>query len=251
MSATSSYNPYFQFIEKFLPGGFRDISNSDPLIQNIEKLTETNNQFFYIGDLIKVKILYSSSRSRQLMGVAPEDMDPSVFFTCTHPDDLRRLSVARIKLFNLGHDLFIEKRGYRLISSNFRLKHTSGDYINTLVQCYLFFSEIPYRTVFILQVSTDISWFKKNKQSYHLHVGDDLSFFSYPDQELLLKGNIFSAKEFEIIKLISTGMTSKQIAERTYRSVHTIDTHRRNILKKSGKLSTTELIYDLKERGMI
>lgn len=251
MSAKSSYNPYFQFIEKFLPGGVRDISNSDPLIQDIEKLTETNNQFFYIGDLIKLKILYSSSRSRQLLGVAPEDMDPSVFFTCTHPDDLRRHSVARTKLFNLGQELFIEKRGYRLISTNFRFKHTSGDYINTLVQCYLFFSEIPYRTVFILQVSTDISWFKKNKQSYHLHVGDDLSFFRYPDKELLLKGNIFSAKEFEIIKLISTGMTSEQIAKRTYRSVHTIDTHRRNILKKSGKLSTTELIHDLKERGMI
>ena len=76
------------------------------------------------------------------------------------------------------------------------------------------------------------------------------SYFKYPDEELLKKGNIFSTREFEIIVLIRSGLSSEEIAEKLFLSVHTVNTHRRNILEKSGKESISELIYDLTERGM-
>jgi DNA-binding NarL/FixJ family response regulator len=43
-----------------------------------------------------------------------------------------------------------------------------------------------------------------------------------------------SSRETEIIQLISAGMTNKEIAEKLFLSVHTVKTHRKNIIKKLG-----------------
>ncbi len=53
---------------------------------------------------------------------------------------------------------------------------------------------------------------------------------------------ILSQREIEIIRLIANGYTTMQIAETLYRSFHTIATHRKNIMKKLGINSTSELL---------
>jgi DNA-binding CsgD family transcriptional regulator len=82
-------------------------------------------------------------------------------------------------------------------------------------------------------------------------LGTNLSWFRYPDDEMLMKGNIFSSREFEIIRLIESGLSTDEIGNKLFLSPHTINTHRRNILGKSGKQTIADLIYDLKERGFL
>ena len=53
----------------------------------------------------------------------------------------------------------------------------------------------------------------------------------------------------EIIKLIAAGMSSEQIAKKLFVSAHTVNTHRSNILEKSGKGHISELIYEMQNRG--
>jgi len=103
----------------------------------------------------------------------------------------------------------------------------------------------------MININTDIDWFKKIKHGYHYYLGKDLSFFRYPDEEMLMKGNIFTDREFEIIKLIESGLNSEQIGEKLFLSKYTIDTHRRNILGKSGNAHISDLIYDLHEQGLL
>jgi DNA-binding NarL/FixJ family response regulator len=82
-------------------------------------------------------------------------------------------------------------------------------------------------------------------------LGTDLSNFRYPDEELLKINIPFSDREFEIIRLIESGLSSEQIAEKIFLSVHTVNTHRRNILNKTGKATMSEVIYDLMNQGVI
>jgi len=51
-----------------------------------------------------------------------------------------------------------------------------------------------------------------------------------------------SEREIEVIKLLADGLTSQQIAEKLFVSDHTIRTHRKNILKKTNLLNTSQLI---------
>jgi DNA-binding NarL/FixJ family response regulator len=46
--------------------------------------------------------------------------------------------------------------------------------------------------------------------------------------------NQLSSRELEIIHLIAEGMTNPEIAEKLFLSIHTIKTHRKNMIKKLG-----------------
>ena len=187
----------------------------------------------------------------KFLGIKPEDLTSYHFKEATHPDDLKRQELGLVKLFKIAHELFVAKKGEMLISSNFRMRMPDGNYTNQLVQCYFFYSRIPNETVYMININTDISWYKKIKHGFHYYMGNDLSYFRYPDEELLMTGNIFSDREFEIIKLVQQGFDSEQIADKLFLSKHTVHTHRKNILDKSGKAHISELIYDLHERGLL
>jgi DNA-binding NarL/FixJ family response regulator len=51
-----------------------------------------------------------------------------------------------------------------------------------------------------------------------------------------------SAREQEVVELILAGKTSKEIASSLFVSKSTIDTHRKNILKKTGARSVVDLM---------
>lgn len=51
-----------------------------------------------------------------------------------------------------------------------------------------------------------------------------------------------SRREIEIIKLLAEGFTSVQIGEKLFISDHTVRTHRKNILRKTGAVNTTQLV---------
>ena len=89
------------------------------------------------------------------------------------------------------------------------------------------------------------------KQGCHYYVGTDFSNFRYPDHELLELGHIYSEREFEILSQVEKGLCTEEIAERLFISPYTVNTHRGNIIMKSGKSSIAELIYDLKNQGLL
>jgi len=252
VSDYQEYRLLFKFIETYSPLGFKEINPDDKLMLNIEKMTEENDQFIYVADTINMKILYTSKRSTEMMGVKPEDLSFYHFMEATHPDDLQRLNIGRAILIKKAQDIFIEGQGSSLLSTNFRVRNAGGGgYSNLLMQNYLFYHDSPYKTVFFLKVHTNIDWCTKLKHGYHYYNGEDMSYFRYPDQEMLQMGNVFTKREFEIITLIETGLSTKQISEKLFLSTYTVNTHRGNILKKTKKVQISDLIYDLKERGLL
>ena len=245
------YDLFYEFKKVYESVGFRDIDRHDHLIMTLEEIMDENNQYLSVFDMLRMKTLFVSQGSIKLLGVKPEDLTSYHFKEATHPDDLKRSELGLVKLFKMSHELFVAKKGEMLISSNLRMRSPGGNYINQLVQGYLFFSLLPIETVYMIHINTDISWFKKMKHGNHYYVGDDLSYFRYPDDDLLMTGNIFSDREFEIIMLVHQGFESKQIAEKLFLSKHTINTHRKNILNKAGKTNIADLIYYLEELGLL
>ncbi len=245
------YGLFFKFIETFSKVGFKDIDRDHPLILDLEEKMKANNQFFYIADIIQLKLLFSSKRSTQMIGIAPEELNFYQFMEITHPDDIQRLNLGRPKLIKLAQDLFIAKQGEWLLSTNFRMRNPSGEYSNILVQCYLVYTTIPYKTVFFLKVHTNIDWYQKRRKCFHYYSGTDISNFKYPDEELLKMGITLSNREFEIVRLVSKGLSSEQIAEQLFLSINTVNTHRTNILEKTKKDQVSDLIYELTERGIM
>jgi len=250
-SLISDYNLFIRFIETYTPKGFDDIDPNDPLVEELERMMQQNNQFIYLADAIHMKIHFTSKGSKALLGIPPDELSFYHFMEAIHPSDMQRLNLGRSKIVRIAQDLFIAEKGYTIVSTNHKYRIPSREYSDFLVQCYLFYTTIPYKTVFFLKIHTNIDWHKKIKHGYHYYIGTDLSYFKYPDDDMLSKGNIFSGREFEIIKLIESGLGSEEIADKLFLSVHTVTTHRRNILVKAGKTHISDLIYELKERGLL
>ena len=114
-----------------------------------------------------------------------------------------------------------------------------------------FYSPGPFKGVYLLQVVSKVDWFKMKKKKFHHYKGKDMSLFRYPDESLLQIGPPYSAREIEIIKLVESGLSSQEIANQLFLSLHTVNTHRSNILEKSGKPHISDLIYELKTQGVL
>jgi hypothetical protein len=245
------YSQFHQFIKTYEPKGFYEIETDSSLMTELEHMMEQNDQYIVVGDILQMKILYASKRSKEIIGVAPNDITPNVFFPIMHPDDFERFSLGRIKLFKLAQNLYHLKEGNALTSTNLTLRNPNNKYNSILFQIYLFYSSAPIETVYCFNVYTNVDSHKKLRKHYHYYSGNDLSYFKYPDEELLSIGNVFTQREFEIIKLIELGLNSQQIAEKLFLSHFTVNAHRTNILKKTNKTAMSEVIHDLYEKGML
>lgn len=245
------YSLFFKFLRKFTPTGFKKIDSNSKKLLDLNHLMEQNNQFLYVADMIKRKVLYTSKQSVEMLGIKPENVTPYYFMDATHPDDIQRLSLGRTKLIKTAQDLFISGKGTALASTTFKIRNSTGDYSNYLIQGYLYYTTIPYKTVFLLKIHTNIDWFKNLKNGYHYYIGNDFSYFKFPDKALLRTGNVFSKRQFEIIKLIAAGNSTEQIAKILSISIYTVNTHRGKLLKKTKKENISALIYELMEKGLL
>ncbi len=60
---------------------------------------------------------------------------------------------------------------------------------------------------------------------------------------------LLSEREIEVVKLIASGLTNQEMAEQLYLSGHTVNTHRKNIMKKLEVRNTAGIImYAIKEK---
>jgi DNA-binding CsgD family transcriptional regulator len=247
----SDYSIFHRFIEKFQGQGFLNIDRNDQLILEMELMMEENRQFFYIANVLEMKVLFASETSYDMFGVKPEEINLATFFQRSHPKDQHRHNLARSKTLNAAQELFISKKGQIFQSSHFYQKNTKGGYSDYFYQVKLFYATVPYETVFVLLIITEAESLKISQKGFHYYIGDDESMFRFPDQEMLSIGRLLSSRELEILHLIAMGFDSGIIAEKLFLSVNTVNTHRRNILKKTGASSTLDLIIKMQEQGVI
>ena len=91
------------------------------------------------------------------------------------------------------------------------------------------------------------------------------SYFSSQVQQVIFKKyskNVASKKqkepdikltnrELEIVKLISEGLTSQEIANKLFISPRTVETHRANLMKKTGVKNSIELVKKVEKLGAV
>lgn len=84
-----------------------------------------------------------------------------------------------------------------------------------------------------------------NGQSYFDHLKE---FTDETEEVIQFK---LTPREIDIIKAIADGLNSEEIAEKLFISIHTVRTHRKNILSKFGLSNTNQLIKQATEQQII
>jgi DNA-binding CsgD family transcriptional regulator len=171
-----------------------------------------------------------------------------------HRDFMMNSLLPIVLKYFTEHATFATGTDYRY-SCCMQLKNVYGEYIWFLVDTVVIEADpkgFPIRT---LITSTNISQFKKDECVYY-NIAKKNSDGVY---EIVLEGTDdnrisdinLTRRELGIINLISQGLTNKEIAEKLFISLHTVQTHRKSIMKKTKCSGTAELTTFAFTRGLI
>lgn len=65
------------------------------------------------------------------------------------------------------------------------------------------------------------------------------------------KASVFSKRELQVLYYLSKGLSSKKIAEELNLSSHTVNNHRKNMLKKSQSKNSADLLHFAMKKGFV
>ncbi|MEP5254061.1 MAG: LuxR C-terminal-related transcriptional regulator [Winogradskyella arenosi] len=212
-----------------------------------------SSTFFCVTNTQSLTFEYVSKNYKSCLGLDPEELKQRgmrYFWSRIHPDDVEPWiqSLNGLMEFTL-EKIPVNKRGDTNYTWNFRLKNSEGNYVNVVQNTtpLIFGSEgkpiigLAHYTVLDAGLKMDISASAKILNANNEYETQYFNNFS----QKLLQGRI-SNRERDVIRLLVLNQSSKAISEKLNISSHTVDTHRRNILKKLNISSTGELVGLLK-----
>lgn len=222
-------------------------------IIELDKYLPYSSTFFCITNTQDLKFEYISKNFNSCLGLDSSTLKTGgmrYFWSRIHPDEvetwLRALNDLMEVTLNEIPDNKREKANY---TWNFRLKNADDKYVNIIQNTtpLVFDSEmkpiigLAHYTVLDSALKLPITATAKLLNSENEY---ETIYFKNFSQNLL--EDSISKRERDIVRLLVLDNTSKEISKKLNISSHTVDTHRRNILKKLKINSTGELIGMLK-----
>jgi DNA-binding CsgD family transcriptional regulator len=188
-----------------------------------------------------------------ILGYSDSTLTFSSLFKFIHPDDspfiykgIKKI-LKNIYSYNPEHKLNIS------FLTTFRVKSAKGDYIHLLCQSSAQEVIDGYITK-LSNVFVDISGLNlRPYSSVRLKLGNNQGF---SECNIMVDNdsryiNLFSKREMAVLRLIAEGKKSCELAVLLGISVKTVNTHRRNILRKSKTNNIIEVVAILKDLKII
>lgn len=215
----------------------------------------------YIMDYTRLKYHFLTPSIKSVIGYSLSYFEQggiSFTFDIYHPDDLVVYSKnIFVQNFNFLKTVSFSSHKNYIFTNSFRLKNKRGAYNSFLQQYSIIKSSSDGTPLLFLCHITDITHWKDNTDIIHRIERNNL-VNGNPVRELILENcyrdrlvtELWSGRETEIVKMICNGYSSSKIANQLHISVHTVNNHRKHILKKSSCLTVGELIRVALEDGL-
>jgi DNA-binding CsgD family transcriptional regulator len=233
----------------------QDFGQNTNKSQLAEQLNERLMSFFSVGDyyyyVLDLKTLtfdYMSNGIQKILGYAPEEVSVASMLPLIHPDDYPYFVRFEEKVMQFFSVLTPEEVFNYKVRYDYRLRAKSGKYIRILQQVVTAETDENGSIVKTIGLHTNINDLKivsepvlsfiglNGAPNYEsIRIDDDLHRPGSSESK-------FTNREQEILRKIIDGKTSNEIASDFFISKDTVDTHRRNMLKKCQAKNTPELI---------
>jgi DNA-binding CsgD family transcriptional regulator len=216
-------------------------------LTDISNFPIAKGQALYVLDYRKKAITFQSGIF-DLLGYTPEEFTVDFLANSYHPEDfdlIHRLLIATLT-YATENDVSFQL-GYFV---TYRLKHKNGDYVKVLRQSSVFDKDEKGQIISNTALLTDISFLdSSNKVQWRFDAPglDQQKFKEYVSQ---VYSGFFTERETEIISLLKKGSSSLEISESLNISKHTVDTHRRKILKRANCKNLIELLNFCTQNGI-
>jgi len=232
--------------------------SEDQIEQTLSSFTNAGPTYQYIYNNATDRFVFLSENVNNMLGVNPESFTPSAHSNLIHPDDLAHVKHCRdiANYFLVSHVDKPAIADYK-VSYQFRMKDKFGKYKVMLHQSIPLSLNDKGQPVNVLVNETDISHITttNNYKVSFLAISDKKSYLNIRNKEDLMNplpsAKIITERELDILRLLSEGFSSKEIAGNLHIAYDTVRTHRNNILKKTKLKTLAQVISHYIKEGLI
>ncbi len=235
-----------------------DLAYAINYLENARHFSAIGQSLYYIADLRQMKIVFANGNFKHFFGTDKDlftGRSFAVSLRVCYWRDFLTVAQASRQYYRYFYEQPIENRPFIRGSIFFRQSMPDGTMRTLMLQLAHIHIDSLGNAVLNMCVITDIShWSTKNggggtvfndadpENPIMLHLQGELALADAP---------IISPAEMRVLLLLSEGKSSKMVADELYLSEHTVNNHRKNMLRKSGAQNIAELITQCKERGLI
>jgi DNA-binding CsgD family transcriptional regulator len=231
-----------------------DYSMLKTRIPLLESLDVVDNGYISVFDMYQKKHVYYSPKFEKFFGWDLElaAADTSYTSGMIHPEDLPLLYKAGIIYLELGLTMPDKTRSkeYKAVFE-YRIKDRTGEYVRVIEQ------QVPMEfdnrgNVWLALSMVDLSPDKDLNAPFRGRLINikTRELYQFPPEEDKQVTVSLTNREKEILEMIAKGLISKEIADKLFISVNTVNTHRQRIIEKLNVSNTYEAIRYAQDRGI-
>lgn len=202
-----------------------------------EKIFSKINAIIFVFDLNELRMLWVNDGFKKILGYkkTTQKVPESLLFDIYHPNDRDMLTDMRA---------FFEQNKKGTFTAIFQFRDINGDYIWLCTAASIFRKNTSASVLEVVGVSINFS----NELVYDKNA-------KVITRKILHKKNnevisILTKRERELLKYFVSGLKTREIAEQLGISFHTVNNHRKNILKKLKMKNIASLVNFAAEHGL-
>ncbi|MBX2843604.1 MAG: LuxR C-terminal-related transcriptional regulator [Flammeovirgaceae bacterium] len=221
----------------------------------LDFITPLGKYFAFIMDYQLGGYAFMSPSVEDILGYKIQEFrnkGPALTQSIIHPDDVPHIGRVLGQIDKIISEIPVHNRMKVKINYNYRLKSKTGNYIHILQQNIPIQIDSKGNIVYSLGICNDITSFNKETT-----VLIDVEFPSKKNRLIPVifkeggKGERFTKREIQLFSYLIKGLSSKEIGDFLCISEHTVNKHRKNMMKKANVKNTLGLINFLKIRNMV
>lgn len=221
----------------------------------LNHLSKISRNCTFVVDVYKCNYAYASPNFVDILGydknkIETVEKQGDYLESRIHPDDYTKLIALQIKLSQFIYSLPFEQRNDFANIYSFRILNARQQYVRVISKHQVLEQDRNGKAWLIIG-NMDISPDQKESDIV------DCTVFNLKNGEMfspalsLDSPAILTKRETEILYFIQKGLLSKEIADKLSISIHTVNVHRQNLLRKLDVQNSIEAIRIGQEFGII
>lgn len=224
-----------------------DYSKIEAIMQLYEKMTFFENTATFLYDHKNMQLLYISENIIDILGYRPEElkaMGIGFYFKIFHPNHIgfpfRQIRIEAKLYPEWSLKPMINRKIYL---AGLKLIRKNGQLIRSFLKVKaLVVNEHNLPELSIIQ-GEDFSHFFKGNGYWGRFILENLTYCYVHNFGKKEFKDLISPSELKILRLIAKNKSTREISELLHLSTGTIDSHRKNMIARSGAINTTALVH--------
>lgn len=229
---------------------YSKLEKHKPVVESLAGLSNSSIQIF---DLNKNNIAFFSKNYAHLLGYNKDEFEAlnyAFFEAKIHPDDKYDLAIFGLSSLKLFKELSNDEKLNHKVVYEFRMLNSIGKYVRVIDQ-YQILELDTIGQIWLMMSTLDLSPNQDVESSVKCQIHNFRTGKIIPSNVDNNPSLELTKRELEILTLVKQGLLSKEISDKLFISVHTVNTHRQRFLEKLGANNTIEAIIFATKYGLI